>query len=269
MRWRLGFVVSARFVVGLMFACVVVRPTLAAETDRIATVGARLIAAYPHTLDRVEAGRLVWKDGTRMAIDDGKGEKSFEQRLAEPDLEDMFYAEYPAGPDLAPPAQLSDPGRVRFMPFFEKLYGDCLKNQVAGRLVTVQWLPKLGGGTVRVHPGEGVADRLRAVSAELEALPQQFHRYLMPSAGTYNCRPIAGTNRVSAHGLGIAIDLNVAHADYWRWTKPGSNGVYLYRNRIPPEIVTIFERHGFIWGGKWYHYDTMHFEYRPELLSRP
>ena len=32
------------------------------------------------------------------------------------------------------------------------------------------------------------------------------------------------------------------------------------------KIVEIFERHGFIWGGKWYHYDTMHFEYRPELL---
>mgnify|MGYP002637708491 CR=1 FL=1 len=23
---------------------------------------------------------------------------------------------------------------------------------------------------------------------------------------------------------------------------------------------------GFIWGGRWFHYDTMHFEYRPELL---
>jgi hypothetical protein len=31
--------------------------------------------------------------------------------------------------------------------------------------------------------------------------------------------------------------------------------------------VDIFERHGFIWGGKWAHYDTMHFEYRPELLG--
>lgn len=27
------------------------------------------------------------------------------------------------------------------------------------------------------------------------------------------------------------------------------------------------EKHGFIWGGCWYHYDTMHFEYRPELLE--
>jgi peptidoglycan LD-endopeptidase CwlK len=29
----------------------------------------------------------------------------------------------------------------------------------------------------------------------------------------------------------------------------------------------VFEKHGFIWGAKWYHYDTMHFEYRPELLG--
>jgi hypothetical protein len=36
---------------------------------------------------------------------------------------------------------------------------------------------------------------------------------------------------------------------------------------MPQEIIDIFERHGFIWGGKWYHYDTMHFEYRPELTG--
>ena len=30
--------------------------------------------------------------------------------------------------------------------------------------------------------------------------------YLFPSAGTYVCRPIAGTSRVSAHGHGIAIE---------------------------------------------------------------
>jgi hypothetical protein len=26
------------------------------------------------------------------------------------------------------------------------------------------------------------------------------------------------------------------------------------------------ERFGFIWGGKWHHFDGMHFEYRPELI---
>ena len=24
---------------------------------------------------------------------------------------------------------------------------------------------------------------------------------------------------------------------------------------------------GAIWGGRWFHYDTMHFEYRPELIE--
>jgi hypothetical protein len=24
-----------------------------------------------------------------------------------------------------------------------------------------------------------------------------------------------------------------------------------YKNRLPIEIVEIFEKHGFIWGGKW------------------
>jgi len=33
-------------------------------------------------------------------------------------------------------------------------------------------------------------------------------------------------------------------------------------------ILFLFEKYGFIWGGKWFHYDTMHFEYRPELLIK-
>jgi len=58
------------------------------------------------------------------------------------------------------------------------------------------------------------------------------------------------------------IDINVKYSAYWRWNK----GKYRYRNSIPYAIVKAFEDNGFIWGGKWYHYDTMHFEYRPELL---
>ena len=40
-----------------------------------------------------------------------------------------------------------------------------------------------------------------------------------------------------------------------------------WKNRYPQAIVDAFEAEGFIWGGRWYHYDTMHFEYRPELLG--
>lgn len=30
--------------------------------------------------------------------------------------------------------------------------------------------------------------------------------------------------------------------------------------------VGAFKRCGFFWGGKWFHCDTMHLEYRPQLI---
>jgi len=75
-----------------------------------------------------------------------------------------------------------------------------------------------------------------------------------------NCRVVKDTGNRSAHAWGAAIDINTNFADYWLWSKG------TYRNRIPFDIVEVFERHSFIWGGKWGHFDTMHFEYRPELL---
>ena len=37
---------------------------------------------------------------------------------------------------------------------------------------------------------------------------------------------------------------------------------------FPSAIVSLFEDNGFIWGGKWEHFDLMHFEYRPELIIK-
>jgi hypothetical protein len=146
------------------------------------------------------------------------------------------------------------------------MYGDCRKGEVTGRLKQVAWAPNQGGGTLLVTSVNGVADKLRAVSRELEALPATMARYMVPSAGTYNCRVIAGTKRLSVHAYGAAIDLSTAYGDYWQWAKR-KTGTFVYTNRFPLEIVEIFERHGFIWGGKWYHFDTFHFEYRPELIT--
>ena len=237
----------------------------AAEAKRSEALLDKLVAAYPDFLVSHDANTLTWKDGTVMAFDDGKGEKDFETRLNDPDLEDEFYAPYPIGRAGIPPGFDIDPGRVRYEPFFAKMYGDCKKGEVTGKLVGVTWLPKHGGKTLKITRVNGVAEKLKAVSDELDKLPDSFVKYLTPSGGTYNCRVIAGTTRPSVHGNGIAIDINVAWSDYWRNHQP-VDGKYPYKNRIPWEIVEIFEKHGFIWGGKWYHYDTMHFEYRPELL---
>jgi hypothetical protein len=226
----------------------------------------RFVAAYPDTIAGIDGGWLVWRDGTRMALDDGRGPKSFAAWLDAPDIEDMLRLPYPAGAGAAEPAFESDPGRARNPAFFDKMYGDCRKGEVKPRLKTITWLPTKARQQLEVTTVNGVAERLAAVSRELDRLPVAFDAFLAPSAGTYNCRVIAGTTRVSAHGYGIAIDIAVARSDYWRWAPRAPSGKIAYRNRIPLEIVHVFERHGFIWGGRWYHYDTMHFEYRPELL---
>jgi D-alanyl-D-alanine carboxypeptidase len=231
---------------------------------------ARLLAAYPDQLQAIEGGTLIWRDGTRMPLDDGKGVKPLEALLGNADIEDMFAEPYPAGDGAAPPAKDSDPGRARNAAFFDKMYGDCRAGAVTPKLTRIVWLPGKKGQQLSVTTVNGVDKKLAAVSAELDKLPASFDRYLVPSEGTYACRVIAGTARISAHGHGIAIDISTKHAHYWRWVKAapqeGSTGSIVYRNEIPMEIVRIFEAHGFIWGGKWHHYDTMHFEYRPELL---
>ena len=32
--------------------------------------------------------------------------------------------------------------------------------------------------------------------------------------------------------------------------------------------MEVFERNNFIWGGKWGHFDILHFEYRPEIIIK-
>ncbi|RIA56638.1 M15 family metallopeptidase [Dichotomicrobium thermohalophilum] len=230
----------------------------------------RLVSAYPAFLAGYEDNAIIWHDGTRMPFDDGR-EKTFKQRLTDPDLEDQFYAEYPRGLRGVPPLENVDPGRVRYEPFFEKMYGNCKDDRraVSARLKEVVWLPENYGKTLRVTKVNGVADALQKVSNKLDKLPQRFMKYLRPSAGTYHCRTIAGTERFSVHAFGAAVDINAKYGDYWRWSGAEPGETLVYRNRIPWEIVEIFEQHGFIWGGKWYHYDTLHFEYRPELLNGP
>ena len=225
-----------------------------------------LDASYPDQLAGYDQKYLMFKDGTRLQISDGKTAKSFEQLLEAPDIKDQFAIPYPLGIVLKTPQRNEDPGRIRNEPFFQKMYGDCHSGQVAKHLISVAWLPHRGGQPVMVTTLNGVADRLAAVSHDLETLPVEMTKYLVPSAGTYNCRSIAGTSRLSMHAYGAAIDLNAKFGDYWLWSKTKGDDP-IWRNRIPLTIVDIFERHGFIWGGKWYHFDTLHFEYRPEIIA--
>jgi len=224
-----------------------------------------LLKAYPTHLESATANTLYWKDGTDMLYDDVKN-KEFQMLLNFPDLEDQMSIPYVAGRNYQIPRKNFDPGRIRYEPFFLKMYGKSA-SQVKRKLVSISWMPKTVNKRIMVTSVNGVNEKLQAVSNELDALPYHLKKYVTKTAGTFNWRKISSTNRLSVHSFGIAIDINIKYANYWRWNMPKNPHQELkYRNSIPMEIVEIFEKHGFIWGGKWYHYDTMHFEYRPELL---
>jgi hypothetical protein len=226
-----------------------------------------LVAAYPDYLLSHDQDSVGWVDGTVMPAVNSKQHKgSFEELLNAPSILDQFAIPYPLGTKIKIPTVNEDPGRIRNRDFFTKMYGDCSRGDVEKHLRVVAWLRSRGGGTLKATSINGVAEKLAEVSHDLERLPESMTKYLVPSAGTYNCRPIAATERTSMHAYGAAIDINDHFGDYWLWTK-NKTGRFSWTNRIPLDIVGIFERHGFIWGGKWYHFDTMHFEYRPELIE--
>lgn len=227
---------------------------------------ARLVRAYPDWIAGHDDKILTMKNGQTFPISDGRTNKTFQELLERPDIDDMFFAHYPAGSAARSPAKNADPGRVRFEPLFVAMYGDCNKGQVSKNLRTIAWLPKRQGGSVTITSVNGVDRALSAVSRDLDQLPDHFVKYLKPAAGTYNCRLIAGSTARSMHAYAAAIDVNSQFGAYWRWSAR-TGGEPKWQNAIPIEIVRVFEKHGFIWGGHWYHYDTMHFEYRPELLA--
>jgi hypothetical protein len=215
------------------------------------------LARYYSLAPLLQEGRWFGQlpDGTRLPFDDQQS-KSFAQKFDHPDLEDVFSIPYPLGP-IAPITEVDfDPGRIRLDALFKQTYGVSASRV---DLVTIDFL----GQRLRVHR-KVQAPFLRVAGRLTEALARDpsLRPFFIGLGGTFVWRNIAGTTRPSSHSFGVSLDLNPQLSHYWRWSKR-----FLWQNRVPQVIVDAFEAEGFIWGGRWYHYDTMHFEYRPELLD--
>lgn len=241
----------------------------ASETslDTIPPNAEKLIHSYPAYIKGFANNHLIFKDGTLMIWDDSIKNKPYQTLLGQPDLKDMFSQPYEIGVLKSSPAKNFDPGRIRNEPFFLKMYGSTEK-AVKEHLTEIIWCPKLVGQKITVTTINGIDKKLIQISKELDEHPE-LKKYLTNIGGTFTWRNIKGTNRHSMHSFGMTIDINTAWSDYWQWgcKCTNENADIKYRNRIPEAIVDIFEKYGFIWGGKWYHFDTMHFEYRPELIN--
>jgi hypothetical protein len=90
--------------------------------------------------------------------------------------------------------------------------------------------------------------QLRAALQEIQA--QGLASAIHPDqyGGCFVPRFIAGTTTLSNHAFGLAFDLNVPE------NQRGTVG------RINRQVVAIFARWGFTWGGVWRYTDPMHFE---------
>lgn len=240
------------------FICISSTPQTS-DTSDTPTGVIRLMKAYPKQVIGFKGGYLLMKNGSRLLYCDGI-DKNHTALLNNPSINDMFHYAY--NTQGGTPSFQHDPGRIRNLPFFRAMYGST-KAQVETHLVDVIW----SGKKVKFSSVNGAAQALKAVSAEIGKV-EAFRQYVQ-GATTYNYRKIAGSNRLSTHSFGIAIDIKVDSSDYWLWNYPHAteSDSIRYRNKIPMQLVEIFEKHGFIWGGRWYHYDTVHFEYRPEMLN--
>jgi hypothetical protein len=128
--------------------------------------------------------------------------------------------------------------------------------------------------TVLLEPLQAVEEELRRTARRVP----EVAAWMEELAITYSFidKEIAGSGSRSYHAWGMAVDLVPADYGgkqvYWRWSRvidrENWRRVPLSRRWAPPQaVIQAFERHGFVWGGKWAHFDQIHFEYRPEIVA--
>ncbi len=140
----------------------------------------------------------------------------------------LLFGEFAAAPDRR------RPGYLRIDPAWERTH------------IATRRMPILGAVTCNV----ALFPQLRGALVELER--RGLERTITSYSGCYARR---FTNRdpnqsISHHTWGIALDINVRQNPY---------GAPPHQD---PRLVRVFERWGFIWGGRFVRPDGMHFEYR-------
>jgi hypothetical protein len=195
----------------------------------------------------------------------------------------LFYIipDKPASPDSYPPQYVealrtrnSEVSRYRRIDshrvFQGILYGGLTRAEIERNIEKIEFLDH----SINVH--RDIAGALKRIDAEIKNWNDaQLFIDSIGSIGGYNWREIAGTQRMSYHSWGLAVDIQPKRLGglsmYWQWERERNDDwmlVPLEKRWNPPDpVIAAFEREGFVWGGKWPFFDNMHFEYRPELYE--
>ena len=157
--------------------------------------------------------------------------------------------------------------------FLDDLWRARTRDEAYSNLRVVRFL----GHSVRIH--YKIVDALAAVNERIleearadRTVQTWINNLAIPE--TWSWRNIAATQSRSLHSYGIALDLLPRSLGrlqtYWLWTSQYRvdwyNVPYEERYHPPDAVIKAFEAYGFTWGGKWQQFDTMHFEYRPDIL---
>jgi hypothetical protein len=157
--------------------------------------------------------------------------------------------------------------------FIDELMSAATRAETERQLESIRFL----GKTTRVH--KVIKQKLLTIDAAIRiasATDSSVQTWIntLGSLEGYGWRNIANTQSRSYHSYGLAIDLLPkslgGKQTYWLWTSQNRDDwwdvPYSERYHPPEKVIKIFESYGFVWGGKWLMFDTMHFEYRPEVF---
>lgn len=82
------------------------------------------------------------------------------------------------------------------------------------------------------------------------------------NSSAYNFRFVAGTTKLSDHAVGLAIDINPVQNP---WLHPSALNIFEYKPGTKgtiehnSDVVKIFSKYGWYWGGNWRNPDYQHF----------
>jgi hypothetical protein len=157
--------------------------------------------------------------------------------------------------------------------FYDALWRSATRAEANFHQKTIRFL----GQSIMVH--YSILEELALVEERIQTEARtnaQVRNWMnsIVSSTAWNWRSIAETESRSFHAYGAAVDLQMkaqtGMESYWLWTAQKNidwwSVPYTKRQHPPQAVIKAFEDYGFIWGGKWLLYDTMHFEYRPEIL---
>lgn len=227
-----------------------------------------LMLAYPDSIKSIEVDEqglifLIMDSGKKIIYDD-KNEKNYDQKIYKADLHDTLEDYYPLQEINEVRETNRDPGRFRVYSFLGEVYG-------SGESVVRKNLKNYSTNygnllfNSKNNAGENLKKSLNEASQAAKS-DSKIGGCVYPTCGTFNYRVVQDTGLLSPHSFGIAIDLNKNDNDYWKWVskEKGSKRIQEYSKTL----VKIFENNGFVWGGKWAHFDILHFEYRPEIILK-